>query len=250
MIKNEIVTQLANLGLEPGSSVLVHSSLSSLGHVEGGADAVIDALLDAVGPGGTVIAPTLTGTETDGPDHPPTFDPARTPCWTGVIPETLRQRPDAIRSIHPTHSVTATGAQASDLTRDHIRSITPCDDLSPYGKLAGTENGVILLLGVDHRANTTLHHVEALAGVDYHMQGALTRATLILDGRQIQRHYLLHDWGTPRAFNVIDPVLSERGIQRVGRVGSATVRLIQARPMVQTVLQMLRANPRILCRPD
>jgi len=87
--------------------VLVHSSLSSLGCVEGGADAVIDALLDVLGPGGTLVVPTLTGTESLSAENPPRYDPDATPCWTGRVPETLRRRPGAMRSLHPTHSVAA-----------------------------------------------------------------------------------------------------------------------------------------------
>ena len=62
---------------------------------------MIDALLEAVGPGGTVLVPTLTGNETLSPAHPPVFDPTRTPCWTGAIPEAFRKRPAAVRSQHP-----------------------------------------------------------------------------------------------------------------------------------------------------
>lgn len=243
-----IGSALAAAGLGQGHTILVHSSLSSLGYVQGGADTVIDALLALVGDSGTVLVPTLTGTALDAKDNPPAFDVSTTPCWTGLIPETFRQRDKAVRSVHPTHSVAAIGAAAHDLTKDHIDSITPCDDLSPYGKLAQMANSTIVLMGVDHQANTMLHHVEELAGADYHMQRGFVRATLLMGGQSRQRHYLLHDWGTPRNFNVIDPILSERGIQQISQLGTAVMRIIHARQMVQTVLRCLRANPRILCQ--
>src|SRR5215213_5257896 len=93
---------LRALGLPSGCKVLVHSAMSSFGHVEGGADTVIDALLSVVGSQGTVMAPTLTGNEYLSPDNPPTFDPVNTPCWTGRVPETMRKRSNALRSLHPT----------------------------------------------------------------------------------------------------------------------------------------------------
>src|SRR5437763_1353236 len=83
--------------------------LRSLGWVGGAAPTAIDALREAVWPGGAVLVPTLTGTIQDGPEHPPVFDPRTTPCWTGAIPETFRRLPSARRSCHPTHSVAAIG---------------------------------------------------------------------------------------------------------------------------------------------
>jgi aminoglycoside 3-N-acetyltransferase len=245
--QHDITHGLRELGLRNGDRALVHSALSSFGHVEGGADAVIDALLETVGPAGTLLVPTLTGSEELSPENPPVFDSAQTPCWTGRIPETSRQRPDAIRSLHPTHSVAAIGADAAMLTRDHLDSITPCDALSPYGKLAQLANGYILLLGVDHESNTTMHHIEELAGVDYHMQPGLAAARIVVDGAETVRHILLHAYGTERHFNIMEPVFVERGIQRNGQIGDATLRLIHAGRMVAATLQAVRANPRILC---
>jgi aminoglycoside 3-N-acetyltransferase len=194
------------------------------------------------------MVPTLTGNEALSPENPPRFDPLHTRCWTGRIPETFRKRPNATRSIHPTHSVAAIGAAADQLTRDHIYSITPCDQLSPYGKLAQRENSYILLLGVDHNANTTMHHVEEIVGVNYHIQKGFAEAILILEHETITRHYLLHRYGTERDFNVMDVLFSERGIQRATRIGAADIRLIAVKPMVQLVIQCLRADPYILCR--
>jgi len=207
---------------------------------------VIDALLETVGPSGTVVVPTLTGTESDSPDNPPEFDPKRTPSWTGLIPETFRKRAKAIRSVHPTHSVAAIGADATNLTMDHGLSVTPCDELSPYGRLARYDNGYVLLLGVEHESNTTFHHVEELAAVGYHMQKDTSLATLVIDGKRENRQFLLHQWGSPRRFNVMDKLLQERGIQKSGIIGNATVRLIQVNKMVLATLQCLRANKRFL----
>lgn len=247
--QSDIVTGLRSLGLRAGDRVLAHSSLSSFGQVEGGADTVINALLQAVGTRGTVLVPTLTGSEELSPANPPVFDPLRTPCWTGRIPETFRQRPDAIRSLHPTHSVAAIGPDAEALIADHLDSLTPCDHSSPYGKLTADERGCILLIGVDHQSNTTMHHVEEIVGAAYHMQAGFARARILTDGQEIVRHILLHAYGTPRHFNVMEPVYIERGIQQNGQIGAAVVRFIRTGPMVEITAQALRANPRILCKP-
>jgi aminoglycoside 3-N-acetyltransferase len=244
-----IVTGLRQLGLQAGSHILVHSALSSFGYVEGGADTVIDALLTAVGADGTVMAPTLTGSESLSAANPPVFNPLVTPCWTGRIPQTLRQRPQAVRSLHPTHSTAAIGAAALALTSGHRDSITPCDSLSPYGRLAQMPDGYILLLGVDHESSTTFHHVEELVGVAYHMQPGLAQARIEAGEQSCTRHIMLHAYGTPRRFMTMEPVFIERGIQRSGQIGAAVVRLIHAPRMVEITAQALRADPRILCAP-
>lgn len=243
----EISDGLAALGLPAGAQVLLHSSLRSLGHVTGGAEGVIDAFLHVLGPGGTLLVPTLTGSEELSPANPPRFDPLTQPCWTGLIPETLRRRPGAVRSLHPTHSAAALGADAVALTHDHARSVTPCDELSPYGKLAALRTGYIVLLGVTHESNTTFHHVEELAGAPYHMQAGFAAATVVLGEERVTRHVLLHQYGTARNFGVMEPLLVEQGIQRTGQIGAATVRMIHAGEMARATLAALRANPRILC---
>jgi aminoglycoside 3-N-acetyltransferase len=243
--QSDIVRGLRALGLEPGCSVLVHSSLSSLGYVEGGADAVIDALIETVGTAGTVLVPTLTGSEALNAENPPVYDPAATPCWTGRIPETLRLRPQAVRSLHPTHSVAAIGGRAGELTAGHDLCITPCGPNSPYGRLAQS-GGYILLLGVNHDVNTSFHLVEEIVGVPYHMQPGLVAARVIEDGQARTIHLMLHRYGSPRDFSRMEPVLRERGIQRDGRIGDAHVRLVDAGRFVEVTRQALLQDPAIL----
>ncbi|MBI1277462.1 MAG: aminoglycoside N(3)-acetyltransferase [Anaerolineaceae bacterium] len=243
----EIVQGLVAGGLPVGSQVLVHSSLSSFGHVEGGADAIIDALLEAVGVGGTVLVPTLTGNEALSPENPPVFDPLNSACWTGTIPESFRKRSNAIRSLHPTHSVAAIGADAQALIKDHWYSITPCDAHSPYGKLARRPDGYILLIGVDYESCTMFHHVEELVGVEYHMQPGFAKAKIIIDGQAIERHYMLHRYRQTRNFNIMESVFIERSIQTSFTIGNATLRMIQASKMVELTAQSLTADPHILC---
>jgi aminoglycoside 3-N-acetyltransferase len=243
--QQDITSGLRALGMKPGDSVLAHSSLSSLGYVEGGADAVIDALLETVGPEGTVLVPTLTGSEELDVENPPCYDPAATPCWTGRIPETFRRRPRAVRSLHPTHSVAAIGARAVELTVGHEHSITPCGPDSPYGRLAEI-GGYILLLGVTHHTSTTFHLVEELVGVPYHMQPGLVGARVVEGGQERTIHLLIHRYGAPRNFARMEPVFRERGIQRDGQIGAAHVRLVDARRMVEVTRQALLQDPAIL----
>ncbi len=246
--QQDIVHGLRELGLPLGSSILVHSSLSRFGYVEGGAEAVIDALLEAVGPGGTVMVPTLTGSPDLSADNPPYFDPDVTSCWTGRVPETFRQRPTAVRSLHPTHSVAAIGAHARAFTEGHEYSVTPCGPDSPYGRLVGAK-GLVLLLGVTHGSSTTFHHVEEIVGVPYHMQPGLVAAQVARGGEVRIIHLMIHRYGPRRGFERMEPLFRERGIQRDGQIGQAHVRLVDAYSMVQLTRLALLQDPTILLVP-
>ena len=241
----EIATDLRALGLRPGDDVLVHSSLSSLGWVEGGADTVVDALIAAVSPGGTVLAPALTGSPEDGPHQPPRMDVRFTPCasWIGRIPEAFRRRPEARRSLHPTHSVTAIGARAAWYTVGHEHCTTPCGPGSPYIRLMD-RGGYILLLGCSQESNTSLHALEELAAVPYHLQDQITHAIVVdADGHELVVSGRLHLWGWRRNFSRVDEPLRQAGAMREGRVGQAYARLIHAGRMREIILPLVQADP-------
>jgi len=241
--KEDIVRGLGELGLRSGDVVLVHSSLSSFGYVEGGADAVIDALLDAVGPEGTVMVPTLTGSPEDSPENPPVFDVVNTPCWTGTVPETFRRRPGAVRSGHPTHSVAAVGPRAHELICGHERSTTPCGPESPYGRLMRW-GGKVVFLGVDLRCNTCFHGIEEEVGAPYVLQERPVKARVVWpDGRVETVLVHIHRWGTPRDYPRAEPILLGEGAMRVGRIGNATVRVVDAKMMRQIMKPILERDP-------
>lgn len=241
--RSEIVKGLRELGIEKGDQVLVHSSLSSFGYVEGGAASVIEALLEAVGTGGTVLAPTLTGKPSDGPDCPPCFDVRSSPAWTGRIPETMRNWPGAVRSLHPTHSVVALGPQARSLTAGHEECWTPCGEGSPWVKLARL-GGKLVFLGVTLDCNTTFHAAEELAEVPYHLQPRPTRCRITdWHGHTFEREYLLHQWGTPRRFAAMEHILEQEGWLRRGQIGAARVLVVEDGPMLDYTVRLLRRDP-------
>jgi len=159
----DLVAGLRALGLALGDLVHAHSSLSAFGHVEGGADTVVDALLAAVGPEGTVMVPTFNHGAAD------IFDIHTSPSTNGAITEALRKRPEAFRSLHPTRPAAAIGPLAELLTRGHLAAGT-FGLASPLGKLAAM-GGRILLLGVGMNVNTMAHLGETLYGVPCFIEG-------------------------------------------------------------------------------
>ena len=166
---------LRALGLSAGDTVLVHSSARSLGFVVGGAQAVVQALLDVLGPDGTLVVPAHTPDNCDpaGWSNPPVpqawwpaireqapgFDRARTPSrWIGVIAETVRTWPGAVRSDHPQVSFAALGRRAAEVTDGHQLD-DALGERSPLGAIYRLD-GKVLLLGCDHDSNTSLHLAE------------------------------------------------------------------------------------------
>lgn len=241
---NDLVVQFNEAGIECGDSILVHSSLSSLGWVDGGAETVIEALVEAVGEDGTVLFPTLTGSVEDSRTKPPIFDALNTRCWTGTIPETARHRQDAIRSLHPTHSVAAIGKLAYWFTTGHEFVRTPCGYGSPYDKLAGI-GGKIVLLGVTQASNTSFHHAEELAGVPYVLQNEPINIALIdSTGTPIKMHNtFLHSWGANRDYIALEEPMIDMGICHVRRVGNAEVRITDAMLQRMFLLRRLLEDP-------
>jgi aminoglycoside 3-N-acetyltransferase len=236
-------TDLSSLGLESGDLVLVHSSLSKLGHVDGGSNTVIDSILEQIGPDGTMLVPTLTGSENLNKANPPVFDPETTPCWTGIIPETFRKRPEAKRSLHPTHSVAAIGPMADDLLKDHHLAKTPCGPDTPYYRLAQS-GGKVLLMGVDLENCTLFHTGEELAESPYHLQPEKVDARITIEGKVVIQATTIHLYGTPRHFMVLDEALLKNQIMTKGKVLEATCRLINAGAFLEFALGKIKNNPK------
>lgn len=159
---------LARLGIAQGDTLFIHSSLKNLGYVEGGAQAVIGALQDAVGPQGTLLLPTyyLPGgtvrATCEMKDY--VFDPRRHGTHMGRLPEAFLASGNIHRSIHPTHSVSAWGRHATDLTEAHHRAPSIFGMGSPWQRFIGCEHAKVLGLGISMGPVTFYHALEDAMG--------------------------------------------------------------------------------------
>ena len=227
----DIVAAILSVGVRPGDLLQVHSSLSRLGYVEGGAETVVDALVEVVGPEGTVMVPTFNH------GHVEIFEPAETPSKNGAITEALRKRPDARRSLHPTHAYSAIGPCAEFLTAGHLE-VETFDPRSPLGKLAEL-GGWVLMLGIGMEACTAAHIGETMARVPCIGYGRLLRQVRLPDGSMIPATSVTWRDGPCRIeWDPLERRMSSAGLIRYGRVGEGELRLMKAKDVIETVFAM------------
>jgi len=249
--RDDIAAGLRALGLAPGDMVQVHSSLSSFGYVEGGAKAVVDALLDAIGPEGTLMVPTFNHMCREAfDDSSEIFDPKTTRSVNGAITEEVRQRPEASRSLHPTHPYAAIGPRAEWLTSEHL-DLKTFDERSPLGKLTSS-GGKILMLGVGMNTCTAAHIAETRAGVRCMGYRQLVRKVRLPDGAVIDARAVL--WRGPGACKIewqaIEAEMRQRGLIGDRRIGEAHVMLFDGGRMVETTYELcLQMCPTCTVRP-
>ncbi|MGH7856298.1 MAG: AAC(3) family N-acetyltransferase [Candidatus Binatia bacterium] len=232
-----LVTQLRDLGVEPGSVLLVHTAFGSIAPVDGGPDAFIDALVEARGPEGTLVMPSWT----DEDDEP--FDPLSTDVedHLGVVADTFWRRPGVVRGDHP-FAVAALGPLADEVAGAPFV-------LPPHGPGSGIDrvhdlDGWVLLAGVDHDANTTIHLAELAAGAPYRQPKHIT---VLEDGGPKRIDYGEND-SCCRGFVMAGGWLRGRGLLREGLLAGGRGMLARSRDVVATVVDELRDDPcRFLC---
>ena len=233
-----VAEQLRALGVREGGVLLVHTSFRAIRPVAGGPLGFIAALRDALGPAGTLVMPAWTGRR----DEP--FDPATTPASPdlGVVAETFRRSPGVRRSDHP-HAFAALGPRAAEITADPL-PLPPHIPASPVGRVHELD-GQILLAGVGHDADTTLHLAELVAGVPYRLP---KYRTVLQEGRPTRIDYAENDHCCAR-FTLADGWLRARGLQAEGRVGHAHARLARARDVVAVAVEHLERDRLLFLHP-
>ncbi len=238
MTRDEVADQLRALGVQRGGVLLVHTSFRAVRPVQGGPAGLIDALRTALGPDGTLVMPSWTG------DDETPFDPASTPASEdlGIVADIFWRMPGVVRSDHP-FAFAAAGPRAAQVTADPL-PLPPHIAQSPVGRVRDLD-GQVLLLGVTHDADTTLHLAELTAGVPYRTPKFIT---VLQDGRPVRIHYGENDHCCAR-FNLADGWLRERGLQREGRVGHADARLVRSRDILAVALEYLSRDPLVFIHP-
>jgi aminoglycoside 3-N-acetyltransferase len=252
---SSLTADLRRCGLKKGQTVFVQIAMSKLGWVAGGPEAIIMALLDAIGEMGTIMMSANSGSNTDpanweSPPVPenwwqiirentPGFNPATTPSrGVGKVPELFRTWPGTLRSNHPAYSIAANGPQAEYLTANH-----PLDDEageeSPIGRLYNLD-GYVMLIGVTHDSNSSLHLAEARA--NYPGKKSIHSGSAILvDGKQAWAPYQIN--GTyGEDFELIGKAYDIATNIEIQKINHAEVRFFKQRSLVDFAVKWMEAN--------
>ena len=236
----ELLAQLVErCGVGRESLLIVHSSMKSLGLIEGGPEDVVWAIQTAVGVGGTVLMPVFTAPEPSG-----IFRLDATPSRTGLITETLRTAPGVLRSHHPTHSVAAWGARDAEFVAGHDRTSGLGVD-SPFHK-AAQAGADVLMIGCDLRTCSLIHVAEAVVRVPYLGRvcyPGYDRTLTLVDEGGARTPVEPHDVPTDSAgFTVVQDELDRRGYLTRCRLASAECLKFHAAVGLGVAAELLRAD--------
>ncbi|WP_026653122.1 aminoglycoside N(3)-acetyltransferase [Butyrivibrio proteoclasticus] len=253
--KADIKNALAELGLQRGDAVMVHTSMKEIGYVCGGGQTVIEALIETVGEEGTIMMPTQSWKNLDPEvgvhwvvdesdwdiirENWPAYDKAITPTNTmGSVAEMFRTWPGAKRSDHPARSVAAWGKHAAYLTENHDLS-NIFGDGSPIGKLYELD-GKVLLIGVAYDKNTSIHLADARA--EYPSKHTSVEHSAVMEnGQRVWKAYetLFVDG---EDFQDIGRDFENSGDVKKTLLGDATLRLMNQRDIVDFAVDWIEKN--------
>lgn len=238
-----LTEDLQKAAFKSTDTVLVHSSMKSIGNVEGGADTVLDVLMEYFGREGLLVFPTLSY-DIYGKEQM-IYSPEKTPSIVGLLPEMFRKREGVIRSWHPTHSVAAYGVGAEEFCEGHEKFSTPCAGGAPWGKLYDRKAKILFIGTKSIGCSTFFHGVEEFLPVPgmfekepytlilEHPEGVFTPITSF-------RHQGHHN----KYYSLMDPVLREKGLLKNVSFGDARCFLIgDAQKSADLILSLLKENP-------
>ncbi|MBD7912026.1 MULTISPECIES: AAC(3) family N-acetyltransferase [Clostridium] len=255
LTKEDLINQFKNCGLSQGQTIFVHTSLSKLGFVVGGAETLIRALLEIVGDEGTLIMPSQTwknldpssGVHWEVPEkywpiireNWPAYDKEITPAiGMGIVAEMFRKWPGAKRTEHPARSIASIGKHAEYITSTHDLS-NIFGKGSPLDKLYELD-GYVLLIGVGYDKNTSLHLAEAKA--NFSSKKFVDESSAILVNG-------IRKWVTYKTQAVDDRDFIKLGAEydkemniKVNKVGNADVRFMKQRPLIDWAVQWMEQN--------
>ncbi len=242
---DNLISDLKAMHIDPSGTLLVHSSMKAIGPVQGGAETVLDALCDYM-QRGLLVLPTHTWKQMN--ERYRVFRVTEEPSCVGILSELFRKRKGVIRSLHPTHSLAAFGADAAAFTAGEERTVTPCPRKGCYGKLYD-RSATVLFIGCTLKNNTFLHGVEEWCRIPNRLAPTAQFFTVIAPkGYYIvpqYRHFTNPPIDVSEHYDKMEPAFAEGGAVRYGHLGNARCILADAVKMADITIPYLRKNPRL-----
>lgn len=252
--KTRLIEDLNSGGLKSGQTVIIHSSLSSLGWVCGGPITLIQALIEVVTKNGNIVMPTHSEDYTEPSywknpavdeswwqtirEEMPAYQPEITPCrGIGVVPETFRKFPNVKRSSHPAVSFAAWGQNSDYITKEHSLK-NSLGENSPLGKVYNLK-GKILLIGVNHSRNTSLHLAEHKA--NFRKEKEIQGGPILKNGKRVWMEYedLKYD---DSDFKEVGEAFENKINYQEFNIGHTTARLIPQKALIDFAAKWFSKN--------
>lgn len=242
--KDQLAAQLDAMNIPSDASLLVHSSMKSVGEVEGGAETVLDVFCEHLR-NGLLVMPTHTWDTIDNDNN--LYDYRTEPSCVGILGTLLLKRKGAIRSLHPSHSVAAFGKDAEEFVEGEHSCQTPCPREGVMGKLLD-RGGKILFLGCPLTKNTFIHGVEEWAQIPNRLSEPQLRYIVMRDGSLYFTTMCVHSAPVPDVsanYGKLEQPLIELGAAEVFPFGDARCVLCDCTEMTRIVSELLILKPDI-----
>ena len=238
----DIRVGLEDFGLGSGDRIMVHSSLSSFGWVEGGAKAVIKALMDLVGTEGTILMPSFNHRAPFQEGGSGIFDSLKTPCENGRIPDTFWRMPNVRRSLNPTHPFAAWGKDSERYTKDHHNTLTMGEN-SPLDLIA-RDGGYQLNIGTTHNTTTAKHVAETINRAPCLGYRTEMYPVKLPDGRVVQhRSWSWREHACPITTGEhIEAGMERLNLQKKAYIGKSLVTCFKLRDLLKVVFNLINSG--------
>lgn len=249
--KEDLLEDLKQMGLKGDETILIHSSMKSLGEIDGGADTVLDAWIEFFKEG-LLLLPTHTW-KTINEDNP-VYDPANSPSCVGLLTNMFLKREGVIRSLHPTHSMAGIGKYAKEYLNGEELNNTPCTPAGAYDRLRDC-GGKILLVGVGHERNTFIHSVEEVLNVPNRIADKPTELTIVMPNGEnkkvyMRKHYCSMHPHVSENFVKLNKVFLDCGATKEVKLADANCILCDAKKVFEVVRHVIAPDPECIVTSD
>ena len=241
--KDSIKEELIRAGLGKNDVVMLHSSLSRIGRIQDGADSLIDAFLEVIGKNGLLAMPAFSALQYDSKKKMYVFDVLKTPCYTGAVPETFRQRKGVFRSISPTHSLVAYGKKAKWFTGSHEKCANPYSRQGPFHKLYELD-AKIFLIGVDQLANSSIHIVEdKYKKFPFRVWTKKAKVEVTLPNKK--KKIIYAKWHLPHLYkirdnNILEKYFLQENLMQINKFFNTELRVIRVRDVADCMERLAK----------